>query len=107
MTKEEILHCLKVFKKHLEDYQDPYTYVTEMAVHTDKAITVSLFCVDFESKATSDLHKTCDIVFWVPRKLCWYNCSNGCNRKIPKWLAIKALEQCIALETVDLINRRK
>lgn len=104
MTKEETLHCLKVYKKHLEDYEDSFAYVNETNIHTEKAVLVTLFCIDFEQKENewSDLHKTCLIQFWSPRKLTWYNCSNGCNAKIPKWLAILNIQRCIEKETTNL-----
>lgn len=105
MTREEEMRCLQVYKKHIEDYEDPYVYVNELRYpSTEKAVVVTLFCIDFESKLKSDLHKTCDAVFWVPRKLCWDNCSNGCNAKIPKWLAIKNLEKCIEENKTNLVN---
>ena len=109
MTENEILHCLTIYKKHLENNKNDFVYVNELKhPYTDKAVVVSLFCIDFETKENewSDVHKTCSIHFWVPRKLSWYHCGDACNAKIPKWLALKNLEKCIELKTTNLWKRK-
>ena len=101
---EKIKRILQVYKKHLEDYGNDVAYVNETNIHSEKAVVVTLFCINFTKEDENGLHDNCLIQFWCPRKLCWYNCSNGANRKIPKWLAIKNIEKCLELGTTNLVK---
>ena len=107
MNQDEEKHCLQVYKKYLESNTEKYAYVTELKrPGTEKAVVVSIFCIDFEKTKHewSDLHSTCIVYFWIPRRFSFANCSNGCNTKIPKWLAIKNLERCISEGKTSLIH---
>lgn len=91
-------HCLETYKAYLENNDSKYAYVNELVKPcTEKAVVVSLVCYDFETK------KDCDIYFWIPRKYSYYNRSNGCNAKIPKWLAIKNIEKCLEQEKTNFL----
>lgn len=102
MTREEEMRCLQVYKQHLEDYNNDVAYVNTTSIHSEKAIVVTLLCIDFTTENEYFLHNTCLIQFWVPKKLCWENHCNGADRKIPKWIALKNLEKCIELKTTNL-----
>lgn len=109
--KAEDRHCLETYKKYLENNESKYAYVNEFKYpSTEKAVIVSLFCVDFgTSKNTgkwTDIDYNCDIYFWIPRKFSWYNCSNCSNSKIPKWLAIKNIEKCLEQDTTNLVYKK-
>jgi hypothetical protein len=96
ITNTEIKHCLTTFKTHLESNDSEYVYVNELRYpSTKKAVRVSLLCIDFGAKAEawSDKDKTNIIYFWVPRRMSFPHCGDGCNAKIPKWLAIKNIEK--------------
>ena len=96
MTNVEIKHCLTTYKTYLESNDSKYVPVNELRYpSTEKAVKVSLFCIDFGTKAEdwSDKDKTTSIYFWVPRRMSFYHCGDGCNAKIPKWLAIKNIEK--------------
>jgi len=96
MTTAEIKHCLTTYKTYLESNDSKYVFVNELRYpSTEKAVKVSLFCVDFGTREEgwSDKDKTTIIYFWVPRRMSFSYCGGGCNAKIPKWLAIKNIEK--------------
>ena len=96
MTTAEIKHCLTTYKTYLESNDSKYVFVNELRYpSTKKAVKVSLFCIDFGTKSVEwiDKDKTTSIYFWIPRRMSFSYCGDGCNAKIPKWLAIKNIEK--------------
>ena len=72
MTTAEIKHCLTTYKTYLESNDSKYVFVNELRYpSTEKAVKVSLFCVDFGTREEgwSDKDKTTTIYFWIPRRM--------------------------------------
>lgn len=99
MTREEELHCINTYLNYLRNNTEKYVYVDELKYpSTEKAVKIGLVCYDFGTPKNtwSEECKSYDVYFWIPRKFSYYACSNGCNCKIPKWLAISNLEKLIS-----------